>query len=744
MREELATLGSSAEGCWERSEIEEKLRQVRQAKGGHALKPENFSLEAEACSRRVEDLTRRLEEANERAARSEAEACAASNGGLVEQNKVLNDEVRELNELYSRRVEDLTRRLEEANERAARSERKLERQWAVDKDDVELFEEIGRGSFGTVYRARWQGSDVAVKKITETASEAEKKEAAKLLVNEIRALKRVRHVNVVQMLGACSEELMLLMQLAPGGRTLRHELMAHEQDPSSPPPTIGRRVYLVRGVCAGMVAMHWHGVLHLDIKSTNVVIGGDGVPLIADFGLSVHIEKTLSSVACTRNADGGTVQYKAPELFKNDKNGLKKPADVYSFAMLVWETFTGFVPWKGERDYDIITIHVTASQPHTIPQRPPLPRCSDEALEARKRWDTCPRKIVDLIQKCWAHNPVERLTFADTLEQLDAVASEFPTEDAGRRAGAAASRVEELERRLAIAEAELEQSAAHNQAEIEKEVEALKVERDAARRDRDAIALALGRERERCVALSAATVTFPEEWTEQADDGGDRGDIEWWRSGRQLVAVDRDMKPREWARVKDLLTESLPSAKLVKVERWENRLLWRDYWTKRQHLEVKRGPRNLNEQLLWHGTGKTPPATVLEHEVGPDTRFSRGGFYGAGLYLAERARYSNHDQYVHRCTTVDVRQVRPSTKRVRQLLLCRAALGVSYPFDEKTNKDLKMPPTEGGGVLYDSVCGGPHQPTRAGAGDNDSRMFVLYDLAQAYPEYVVSYTLKSD
>ena len=47
MREELATLGSSAEGCWERSEIEEKLRQVRQAKGGHALKPENFSLEAE-------------------------------------------------------------------------------------------------------------------------------------------------------------------------------------------------------------------------------------------------------------------------------------------------------------------------------------------------------------------------------------------------------------------------------------------------------------------------------------------------------------------------------------------------------------------------------------------------------------------------------------------------------------------------------------------------------------------------
>ena len=50
-----------------------------------------------------------------------------------------------------------------------------------------------------------------------------------------------------------------------------------------------------------------------------------------------------------------------------------------------------------------------------------------------------------------------------------------------------------------------------------------------------------------------------------------------------------------------------------------------------------------NERWLWHGTGCTPPATVLEHEVGPDPRFSKGGFYGPGLYLAEKARYSNDD-----------------------------------------------------------------------------------------------------
>jgi tRNA A-37 threonylcarbamoyl transferase component Bud32 len=469
----------------------------------------------------------------------------------------------------------------------------------VNKDDVTLFEQIGRGTFGTVHRARWQGSDVAVKTITEQASEAEKKVAAKLLVNEVRALKRVRHVNVVQMLGACSEPPMLLMQLAPRGRTLRDEL-----DDASSPPAIARRVHLVRGVCAGMVALHKHGVLHLDIKSTNVVIGGDGAPLIADFGLSVEISKTLSFVASACMTGGrGTFQYKAPELFDESNVKFDRPADVYSFAMLVWETFTGCVPWTGPSAadkkslYQITTIHYNASKGNT-PMRPPL-----------RSSDTFPPKIVVLIQECWAQNPVKRPTFDDTLVQLDAVASEFPTEDAGRRAGAAASNLEELERRLAIAEAErdeLEQSAAHNQAEIDAvrgEVEALMVERDGARRERDVIG----------VALSAATVTFPEMWTAQADDGGDRGDIEWWRSGRQLVAVDTTTS--EWARVKELLTASLPSAMLVKVERWENRLLWRDYWTKRQHLEVKRRGK-VNEQRLWHGTGKTPPATVLAHEVG--------------------------------------------------------------------------------------------------------------------------------
>ena len=72
----------------------------------------------------------------------------------------------------------------------------------------------------------------------------------------------------------------------------------------------------------------------------------------------------------------------------------------------------------------------------------------------------------------------------------------------------------------------------------------------------------------------------------------------------------------------------------------------------------------------------------------------------------------------------------------------RTALGLAFEFPgDAVQKDLKQPPEESPGVLYDSVRGGPHRPTRAGRGADDSYMFVLYDTSQAYSEYVVTYAI---
>ena len=151
--------------------------------------------------------------------------------------------------------------------------------------------------------------------------------------------------------------------------------------------------------------------------------------------------------------------------------------------------------------------------------------------------------------------------------------------------------------------------------EAEARVANLAAERDASARDRDALRM----------TLASETVSFPDAWSAQADDGGDRSAIEWWRDGRTFVSVPNGSE--EWQWCSELLRSTLPTATLVRLERWENRLQFRDYWVRRRRIALKRDGES-NERWLWHGTGRTPPATVLAHEVGPDPRFASGGFYG--------------------------------------------------------------------------------------------------------------------
>ena len=88
-------------------------------------------------------------------------------------------------------------------------------------------------------------------------------------------------------------------------------------------------------------------------------------------------------VQTARTAGGrGTLQYKAPELFDEDAR-YAKPADVYGFSMLLFETFTGVVPWTGSTDAQITGAHVCASLGQPA-KRPSLPSGVDwRALAAR-------------------------------------------------------------------------------------------------------------------------------------------------------------------------------------------------------------------------------------------------------------------------------------------------------------------------------------------------------------------------
>ena len=123
-----------------------------------------------------------------------------------------------------------------------------------------------------------------------------------------------------------------------------------------------------------------------------------------------------------------------------------------------------------------------------------------------------------------------------------------------------------------------------------------------------------------------------------------------------------------------------------------------------------------------------------KHRLQHTNSISNTGFYGKGLYLAEKARYSNG--------TAEKTYAFVEPDGTRSLLLVRAALGRQCVFADAIDRELRMPPRdEDSGLLCDSVQGGPHRPQKSGPGAMDSCIHVVYDVGQVYPEYVVKYRL---
>ena len=140
--------------------------------------------------------------------------------------------------------------------------------WEIQKNDVKLEEEIGRGAFGVVFKGTYHSMEVAVKKIASSADSEDRLKAANLLNNEIKTLGQCQHENIVRLLGACTRPPMLIMALAKNG-TLRDLL-----DDESQTLTHADKLHILSGICNGMAMAHSKGILHLDLKPTNVLMNG--------------------------------------------------------------------------------------------------------------------------------------------------------------------------------------------------------------------------------------------------------------------------------------------------------------------------------------------------------------------------------------------------------------------------------------------------------------------------------------
>ena len=205
---------------------------------------------------------------------------------------------------------------------------------------------LGRGGMGIVYQA-WQAElarRVAIKVLTRGPANRRR------WLREARSMARIRHPNTLRLhqLGECSGRFYLVLDLIPGG-SLRDRM---------PGPIPARRAAsLVETVARAASHIHESGMLHLDIKPSNILLDGppngsidEMVPVLADFGLARALddepgEHSLSTGAMS--APGGTPAYMAPEQLDGRRDLQGPQTDVFALGCTLYALLTGLSPFQG-------------------------------------------------------------------------------------------------------------------------------------------------------------------------------------------------------------------------------------------------------------------------------------------------------------------------------------------------------------------------------------------------------------
>jgi hypothetical protein len=191
---------------------------------------------------------------------------------------------------------------------------------------------LGQGGFGGVYRGFLadQNMEIAVKKVSSSSNQGKKE-----YVSEVNTISRLRHRNLVQLVGWSQkrDSFLLVYEYMPNG-SLDYHLFRKKSHLSWPV-----RYKIVQGLASGLLYLHeeWEQcVVHRDIKSSNVMLDSNFQAKLGDFGLARLVDHGLGSHT---TALAGTMGYMAPECFITSK--ASKESDVFSFGVVVLEIACG-------------------------------------------------------------------------------------------------------------------------------------------------------------------------------------------------------------------------------------------------------------------------------------------------------------------------------------------------------------------------------------------------------------------
>jgi eukaryotic-like serine/threonine-protein kinase len=215
---------------------------------------------------------------------------------------------------------------------------------------------LGEGALGLVYEAVAEDGAAAAVKVLRP-ERAEDADARARFLREARLAARIESRHVVPVLEVGQSYLVL--PYYPGG-SLAQRLREGGR------LGLDRTVRLAAELGRGLDALHEHGILHRDVKPSNVLLADDGTAALSDFGLA----RASDSTRITHDGQlVGTPHYLAPELIEGAE--ATRASDLYALGCLLYECVAGEPPFTG-RPAEIGFAHLTETPPDPRERRPEL------------------------------------------------------------------------------------------------------------------------------------------------------------------------------------------------------------------------------------------------------------------------------------------------------------------------------------------------------------------------------------
>ncbi|WOL18788.1 serine/threonine-protein kinase STY46-like isoform X4 [Canna indica] len=257
--------------------------------------------------------------------------------------------------------------------------------WEIDKRFLKMGKRVARGSYGDLYRATYLGQDVAVKILR-----AEQLNEALLLEfnQEVDILRKVHHKNVVRFIGACTKptEFCIVTEYMTGGNLYDYLHKDHVT------LKLAQLLKFSIDICKGMAYLHQSSIIHRDLKTANLLMDANCVVKVADFGVA-----RFQNEDGVMTAETGTYRWMAPEVINHQLYDHK--ADVFSFAIVLWELATSRVPYD-----NMSPLQAALGVRQGLRPDPP------ENMHPR---------LLDLMQRCWDAVPAKRPTFQEITGELE-------------------------------------------------------------------------------------------------------------------------------------------------------------------------------------------------------------------------------------------------------------------------------------------------------------------------------------